>query len=259
MLKKLLIGVSTLAAAVATIPMFAAFEAHVVNVTARIENALFVHPESLEFGTVFPQERLDSSIFISFSESFSTANQRRVGAVDYVIKQKPKPRPAYEQAVGVGPAREWCHENFAAVQPGLALDQQPAEVQEYLRNCYPSLCPYLSKTPDNNPAPGNDVGVAAFHDPNDPANYFYGKLLKFNASGTTIGNDPADSVTIDLAVPCFAGMCAQDWAAFVRRLNPNADPNAYKLPPQLEHEVFGCDLWVEVTKIYSLEPGPELR
>lgn len=250
MMKKILLGISAIALTVASVPLFAAFEAHVVNVTARIENALFVHPESLEFGTVFPQEKLDSSIFISFSESFSATNQKRVGEVEYVIKQKPKPRPEFEVSSGsVDVARKWCHDNYAEVQPGLALDQQPPEVQLYLKNCYPSLCPYLSKHPDNLPPPGNDIGVEAFHDPNNPANYFYGKLLKFSG-GNTINNDPADFITVDLKVPCFKGQCSQDWDKFVHDANPSVtDPSIYQLPPQLEHEIFGCDLWVEVTAI----------
>ena len=56
----------------ATLPLLAAFEAHAVNVTARIENALIVHPQSIEYGTVFPQEHLWSDFFMAFSESFST-------------------------------------------------------------------------------------------------------------------------------------------------------------------------------------------
>lgn len=249
MFKKIFIGVGAVLATLVSVPLFAAFEAHVINVTARIENALFVHPEGLEFGTVFPQEHLESSMFISFSQSFSTSDQHRVGQVDYVIKQKPKPRPEYEAVVGTPEARKWCHDNFVdLIGPGVAWDS--AETEKYLENCYPSLCPYLSKHPDNQPLPSNDIGVNAFHDPFDPANYFYGKLLKFNANGNTIGNDPADTVTIDLAVPCFRGRCAQDWDDFVHQNNPQADPEKYKLPQELEHDVFGCDLWVEVTKIY---------
>ena len=65
------------------------------------------------------------------------------------------------------------------------------------------------------------------------------------------GGDSGDTWQIDLAVPCFKGMCAQDWASFVTGLNPAVtDPDIYQLPAGLEHEVFGCDLWVEVTKIY---------
>lgn len=225
----------------ALVPMFAAFEAHVVNVTARIENALFVHPQSIEYGTVFPQEHLFSDFFLTFSNSFSETSQTRVGKVDYVIKQKPKPREAFLQEVGIEAARDYCHLNSPA-NPGDLNDP-------YYVNCYPNLCPYLSKHPDNNPSTGpnanNDIGVPPFHDPETL--WASGTIVKL----PTTGRDSGDQWAIDLAVPCFQGQCAQDWPDFVLGLNPNAgDPTQYQLPQSLEHEVFGCDLWVEVTRIY---------
>lgn len=243
---KALLTFLTLGLVFVTVPLFAAFEAHVINVTARIENALFVHPQSLAFGTVFPQEHLFSSFFIAFSESFSTTNQNRVGTVEYVIKQKPKPREAFIAASGgLEPARDWCHENSPA-DPN-----DPAD--PYYGNCFPTMCAALSKHPDNHPSTGqnanNDTGLPPFHDPETA--FAVGKLVKFNPGGSTIGNDPADTWDVDLAVPCFAGSCAQDWDQFVLGLNPNAgDPSRYELPPGLEHQEFGCDLWVEVTDIH---------
>ncbi|TAN57638.1 hypothetical protein EPN15_03355 [Patescibacteria group bacterium] len=229
----------------AFIPLFAAFEAHVINVTAQIENALFVHPESLEYGTVFPQEHLNTSFFVTFSESFSESSQTRVGTIEYAIKQKPKPLPAYVAQIGVDSARAWCHDNY----PQTPYDPAITVWQDYLSRCYPTICPALSKHPDNNPSTGpnanNDIGLPAFHNP--WTEFAIGKLVKF----PNINNDPADTWTIDLAVPCFKGQCAQDWPNFVLGQNPNAgDPLQYELPPELEHQTFGCDLWVEVTKIY---------
>ena len=237
---KLTIGLAALGTSLAMLPLFAAFEAHVINVTARIENALYVHPQSLEYGTVFPQEHLDSSFFIAFSDSFSTTNQRRVGKVDYVIKQKPKPREETVASLGVEAARDLCHLNHPA---NVGDPNDP-----YYKDCYPSLCPYLSKHPDNLPSPGNDTGLPPFHNPE--LEVATGTIVKFNGNGTTVGNDPVDMWTVDLAVPCFNGYCAQDWADFVHGLNPKANPDDYMVPPTLEHQVFGCDLWVEVTKIY---------
>lgn len=244
-MKKLFLGIGAAATALAVLPLFAAFEAHVINVSAKIENALFVHPESLEYGTVFPQEHLNSSFFLAFSQSFSEASQRRVGRVDYVIKQKPKcgqpvPNTDPVEYSDFGFVTEDAQGNFVCADDGYVM--------------LPLLCPYLSKHPDNNPATGpnalNDQGVPAFHDPNDPSSYARGTIVKFDSNGSTIGNDPADTWTVDLAVPCFAGSCAQDWARFVRGLNPLADPDDYRADPRLEHEIFGCDLWVEVTRIY---------
>ena len=245
-MKKLIIGSIALMAAVAVMPMIAAFEAHVVNVTATIENALYVHPQSIRFGTVFPQEHLFSDFFIAFSESFSVDTQNRVGTVKYVIKQKPMPRPERIDALGgKEAARDWCH-THAPVNPGDPNDP-------YYDNCYPSICPYISKHPDNLPATGvnanNDVGLPPFHNPE--TEFATGKIVKFDANGNTNGRDSSDSWTVDLAVPCFRGQCAQDWPSFVTGLNPNAtNTEVYKLPQGLEHEVFGCDLWVEVTDIY---------
>ncbi len=242
--KILLVFLGVLAVIVG-LPLAAAFEAHVVNVTARIENALYVHPQSLQFGTVFPQEHLFSSFFIAFSESFSAANQNRVGTVEYVIKQKPRPREAFLAAMGTEAARDWCHLNA------------PADANNpndpYYTNCYPTMCSALSKHPDNHPSTGpnanNDVGLPPFHNPE--IDFATGKIVKFNQNGSTVGNDPADTWDVDLAVPCFRGQCAQDWADFVHGLNPNAgDPRQYVLPPNLEHETFACDLWVEVTSIH---------
>ena len=65
-----------------------AFEAHVINVTAQIENALNVPLKAIEFGTVFPQEELDEQFTIAMSDSFVAEN--RVDDIDYLIKQKPK-------------------------------------------------------------------------------------------------------------------------------------------------------------------------
>lgn len=250
---KIIAGMGALGTGLVFLPLLAAYEAHVINVTARIENALFVHPQSLEYGTVFPQEHFDSSFFITFSESFSTAQQKRVGRVDYVIKQKPKPREEQVDALGgAEKARDWCHTHAPdpLIKNWTATSTEALDA--YLQNCYPTLCPFLSKHPDNNPATGsngnNDKGLPAFHNPElETAS---GTLVKFNPNGTTTNNDPGDSWTVDLAVPCFDGQCAQDWAQFVTGLNPKASPDDYTVPPQFEHQVFGCDLWVEVTKIY---------
>ena len=214
--------------ALAFIPLFAAFEAHVINVTAQIENSLFVHPQSRQFGTVFPQEYKEQGIFVTFSESFSAAEQTRVGNIDYQIVQKPKPRPEYESQAGKDAARLWCHNNY----PQSPFDPNDPVWISYLANCYPLLCPYLSKTPDNFPLPGNDIGVPAFHDPFAVSSIAKGTINKFGA-------DVGDNWVIDLDVPCFKGQCAQDWTH-----------QGWELPPQLEHQVFGCDLWVEVAKIY---------
>ena len=55
MKKKILLGLVAVVAVAGGVAALSAYEAHVINVTAHIENALYVHPESRDFGTVFPQ------------------------------------------------------------------------------------------------------------------------------------------------------------------------------------------------------------
>ena len=86
--RKILLGLSGVVVAFSSLPLFAAFEAHVINVTAKIENALTVDTTPIEYGTVFPQEQLDRYVTVALSQSFQ--DEQRVDDVSYVIRQKPK-------------------------------------------------------------------------------------------------------------------------------------------------------------------------
>jgi hypothetical protein len=220
MTKKILLILGSLVVVAAGVAAVSAYEAWVVNVTARIENALYVHPESQDFGTMFPQEKDTRGFFVTTSKSFSEKEQTRVTHIDYVIKQKPKPKNPADA--------EWCHDNLPE-----GYYQNPPVITplpgEYLAKCYPVLCFYLSKLPDNNPTPGNDGSLAAYHPLSATVP---GKIDKIKDTG--------DQWTIDLDVPCFKGECAQDWT------HPNYEP-----PAEYDGYVFGCDIWIEVTKIYK--------
>lgn len=219
MLKKILVVLGSIALVVVGVAAVSAYEAWIVNVTAEIENALFVHPEGQDFGTAFPQEKLIRSFFVATSQSFSERDQRRVLSIDYVIKQKPKPKDPKDA--------EWCHNNLPQ---GYIKD--PPELAslppEYLAKCYPVLCYYLSKLPDNFPPSGNDESLSPYHP------------LNATVKGTLNKDfDPGDQWIIDLDAPCFKGQCAQDWT------HPGYEP-----PAEFDGMTFGCDLWVEVTRIY---------
>jgi len=241
-MKKGLLIVGALAIVVASIPLFAAYEAHVINVTAHIENALRVSPigGELAFGTVFPQEYREQSMHITTSDSFCEPDQRRVLTIDYKIVQKPKCEcdlwdpediPASEQACPDGQHQPVGYDDHQCPSGYTAM---------------PSLCPYLSKHPAYaDDAPYEDFGIDAFHDPEDPANIATGTIDK--------DWDKNDEWIIDLAVPCFEGHCAQDWGEFVALYNDSVNPDDYILPYELEGKDFGCDLWVEVTDIYTAD------
>jgi len=202
------------------IAAFSAFEAHVINVTAHIENALKVIPDApIAFGTVFPQEHLERRIFITTSESFCQSTQRRVLNIDYKIVQKPKCINEAGQYAPVDWATHECPVGY---------------------NSMPLLCPFLSKTPVyEDPVPYTDYGVPAFHD------------LSAIATGTiNKDHDLLDEWIIDLAVPCYEGYCSQDYDEFVHSYNPLANPHDFEAIGNPAGTTFGCDLWFEVTKIY---------
>src|SRR3989339_1581502 len=87
-MKKILLAVIAMGAVAVSLVGLSAFEAHVINVTAKIENALQVPLEALNFGTVFPQEELAKNLSVALSGSF--LDEDRVDDVEYIIRQKPK-------------------------------------------------------------------------------------------------------------------------------------------------------------------------
>ncbi len=231
-MKKILLSFGALAAVVVAMPMFAAFEAHVVNVTATIENALQVTTNELAYGTVFPQEAFDKTFDVSLSQSFTA--EPSVSGVTYTIRQKPK-----------------CIDD-AGAHPLVTEDGQGNFQCPQGSKMMPLLCPYLSK----HETVGNieqSAGINSFHGLPGPwtasttlATAVFGSLTK--------GTDQLDTWDIDLHVPCFSGSCAQDWPAYVKSQNPDADPNVYMADPALEHTQFGCDLWLETTGIATSTP-----
>ena len=88
MTKKIILSFVAIAAVAVGVVGMSAFEAHVINVTAKIENALSVPIDEIDFGTVFPQEQLDFPVEIALSDSFMAED--RVDDVKYMIRQKPK-------------------------------------------------------------------------------------------------------------------------------------------------------------------------
>jgi len=84
-LKKVILIVAALLMVVSGVAAVSAYEAHVVDVKAHIENALGVAFLELDFGIVFPQELVEKDFVIGLSESFISENQIRVSDVHYVI------------------------------------------------------------------------------------------------------------------------------------------------------------------------------
>src|SRR3989344_5096471 len=203
-MKKFLLGMSAAALAVASVPMFAAFEAHVLNVTARIENALTVDTKALDFGTVFPQEHLEKPMSVTLSGSFLGEN--RVDDVSYFIRQKPK------CAITINEGKALALPETTATGH-VVLNTQTSDPNDYTIDCgpaprqlttdetwgvLPSLCEYISKEGEDQ----NDGTTLSFHKPFEVVD---GQIRWLDTRGylTKAGDDTVDNWVIDLAVPCF--------------------------------------------------------
>jgi hypothetical protein len=87
------------ASGVATV---SAYEAHIINTTSHVENALTlenvgVGPHyTLNFGTVFPQEWITKDFKISMSSSFCAWEEHRAVEYDIWVVRKPHPDPSID-------------------------------------------------------------------------------------------------------------------------------------------------------------------
>ena len=87
MTKKILVGLLGIAIVIIMLPLLGAFEAHVINVTAQIENGVecIVVSDPISFGTVFPQERLDRTFSVELSQTF--LNDETHDLLEYAVEQ----------------------------------------------------------------------------------------------------------------------------------------------------------------------------
>lgn len=223
--------------------MFAAFEAHIINVTAHIENALSVNTEPVAFGTVFPQEFIEKDFQISLSDSFM--DEPRVDDVKYVIKQKLKACPVHKESCG--PA---C-EKLVPDDPTCVEDTELETPHNPTGWHYLSLCPFLSK--NNEEGDGNleqnDTSHPSYYIDNPPAGPSENDSCQDPGPDATgeLSKDVLDTTdlwTLDLKVPPVEGFVGQDWPE-------DCIASAYIV--KNNNTTYGCDLWIEVTDI-SLRP-----
>lgn len=217
-------------AVVGGIAALSAYEAHVINVTAHIENALSVPTSHIGFGTVFPQETVNENFTLGFSSSFLA--QSRVNVVNYKIVQKPKP---------IWPKPAGCTQPYSTEEAARAYCI--AQTTPDLTCCYRDLCKFLSKT-DADPEDSNDTSEPSYFVPgltgapatcNMQQPQATGRLDKTLVGATPAPADPTDAWTVDLKVPPIDGTVGQDWPAGCPTVSAEAD--------------YGCDLWIEVTGI----------
>jgi len=237
MKRKIILGLGAVAIVIAGIASFSAWEAHIINVTAHIENALSVETEALDFGTVFPQEYLEKSFTIALSKSFMEEGD--ADDVNYVINQKTKCKLAPDYT-GSETLPMYAAVNYWANAEGVH------ECPEFYLPML-SLCPFLSKMPVPEAGEYNDTGVPSYF-----ISYQEGCMPRYDQTAhQAVGKlaksqqDTVDTWTVDLKVPPVKGYVGQDWPASCAEWTVEKDSQDY-----------GCDLWIEVTGI-SRAPKPE--
>ena len=191
-----------------------------------------------------------------FLDDVELVGTGRLSTVDYMIRQKPKCGIPSDV---VGPEGSVTYSGFAQVGedaegnfvcPTVTVETEggPTQVESV---ALPLLCPYLSKheTTADGEGENDSVGINSFHGLPGTWTMTTTEATEVTGQLSALVADLSDTWNIDLKVPAFEGAAAQDWADFVHTFNPDADPDAYLADPNLEHEIFGCDLWLEVTNL----------
>ena len=88
-MKKTILIVTALLMVFSGVAAVSAYEAHVVDIKAHVENALIVSQE-LDYGITFPQEWMQEEVYIGLSESFMSENNTRVSDIKYALLWFPK-------------------------------------------------------------------------------------------------------------------------------------------------------------------------
>jgi hypothetical protein len=93
-MRKAIFIVAALVLVLSGVAAVSAYEAHVINVRAHVENAMSVNRYNVDFGTVFPEEWVIEEFIVSTSNSFCADDQLRVTYIEYEIWVEWKPNPA---------------------------------------------------------------------------------------------------------------------------------------------------------------------
>jgi hypothetical protein len=127
-MKKVLLILGALLMVLSGIAAVSAYEAHLINVTAHVENAMTVNKDHIHFGTVFPEEWITANFTVHTSGSFCEDDppQTRMTHIDYEVWVEWKPIP--EDMLGTvspqvpgaeGPYYAWLGKAlYIGVEPG---------------------------------------------------------------------------------------------------------------------------------------------
>jgi hypothetical protein len=175
-MKKILFLAAVLLVVFSGVSAVSAYEGHLIDIKAHVENAIGVNTIELNMGTVFPQEVFEAQIPFGLSQSFMSSNQLRLSSVNYEL--------AWE------------------LKPGVGATPLTSANPLYLGSYYEPLNPFLKVTSldgtfttngnvNTVPAPGAAVVFAT------------GQLTKIWPSG--YNTQSMDYVHLTFSVPVFQG------------------------------------------------------
>ncbi len=87
-MKRIIFLVAALLTVFSGIAAVTAYEGHMVDVKAHVENALMVQTDDVNFGTMFPEQEKETQFQVSLSESFRA--QTAISTINYKMYWEPK-------------------------------------------------------------------------------------------------------------------------------------------------------------------------
>ncbi len=93
-MKKLVLVLGAVVLVASGVSAVSAYEAHLINVTAHVENAMTVARRHIDYGTVFPEEWTLDEFYVRISSSFCAETQTRVSMINYSVYVEWKEDPA---------------------------------------------------------------------------------------------------------------------------------------------------------------------
>jgi hypothetical protein len=252
--KKLILVVVALVLIASGVAAVSAYEAHLINVRAHVENAMYVTPRHIDFGTVFPEEWLMEEIRVTTSQSFCEEDQLRVTWIDYGVFVEWKPLE--------GMAFAW--DDDAIIANGGQWNQGVGYYN------WMGYFTYVGETPLPGPPPTIDqmtlVGDPPAGAPGTAAKWVMDPVAPLHKIGPMINSE--DWIWVAIDVPVFEGYYSPLTDALVM-IDRDGDGDVEK-PSGLDHPTyiipedmpgfdadgmdFGLDLKIQVTDISATDP-----
>lgn len=122
-MKKLVFsGIIALILIVSGIAAVGAFEGHLVDIKAHVENAIGVETYELDYGVTFPQEHLEKALHFGLSESFMEST--RISSLSYGLFWELKPIAGHDPV----PEPAYMTDYFQPLNPFLTVDADQATI-----------------------------------------------------------------------------------------------------------------------------------